>query len=70
MDATVREERYCFVTSELEQNMKVGNKEHLIDLMELLLTENTDFAATWSRLYHKAELLVVPLALSYEIGCH
>ena len=70
VDAPVREKRHCFVTSELEQNVRVGHEEHLTDLMELLLADDADFAAAWGRLHDKTELFVVLLALGNQVGCH
>ena len=50
--------------------MVVGNKEHLIDLVKLLVAHDVDLARTRGWLYYKAEFSMVFLSLSYHICSH
>ena len=69
-DAAIWEQSDCFAASELHQHVIVWDEEHLLDLVQLLVAHDVQFAGAWRRLDNETKLFVVSLALGNKIGRH
>ena len=67
-NTSVADESHSFASPELHKYVRVRDKKHLLDLMQLLVAHNADLARAGRWFHNEAELLVVALALSNHIG--
>ena len=68
LNAPIRQKSDRLLAPEFEQDVHIGNKEHLLDLVQLLEADDSDFAAAGRGLNNEAVLFVVSVALEDHVG--
>ena len=69
-DTSIGKQGHRFASSEVEQDVGVGDEEHLLDLVELLEANDADLARTWSRLEYETELTLLLLTHKDHVCSH